>query len=165
MCDIAISGARNFQSQLHKWICQQWCKLKSRWFLLVWGLDENVICIWLFLWSTHKTKDSVLVRKAGLFRWVASPKKVPKEGAKSRGALATRAQLRSLLCLALWALSSCNCSQIGIKGNLQVLDAQYSNYFWSMAFVGVSLKSGSQTQHIEGKRWKVKDNSCCYVIH
>lgn len=64
--------------------------------------------LWLlFWWRAHKTKDSVLARKAELFRWVVSPRKVPKEEAKSRGAAATRAQLGSLLSLDLWALSFC----------------------------------------------------------
>lgn len=70
--------------------------------------------------------------------------------AKGRGALATGAQLDSLLSLALWALSFCG--QIGIKGNLQVLDVQHSNSFWSMPSAGVSSKLGSQTQKkVKGK--------------
>lgn len=50
-----------------------------------------------------------------------------------------------------WALSLCNCGQTGIKRKLQALDVQHSSSFWSMPFVGVSLKLGSPTQHKEGK--------------
>lgn len=115
----------------------------------------------LFWWGAHKTKDSGLASKAGLFRWAASPKNVPKEEAKSGGDGVEawpqelswgQCSVQALQCSGLSALSFCNRGQIGTKGNLQVLDVQSSNSFWSVPFVGGSLKLGSQTQHKEGKK-------------
>lgn len=73
------------------------------------GLKYHLYLLFLLEGSQNKRYS------VGQKSWALQMSGKPQKGPKGGGALATRAQLGSLLSLAPWALSFCNCGQMGIK--------------------------------------------------
>lgn len=68
VCDITVYGAGSFKSQLHKWVLQQLCELRSQWLVLVF-MERNYFRIcsgWvnIELWKGRKLNAFVILVKS-----------------------------------------------------------------------------------------------------